>query len=125
MWPPSAANEGIDYCAAEIVAAGAIPTLGASSRAGAVGSKGGREVMRPEMSSVYSSFAWVVQKQDTKRVLVRTENLSPSKKHLCTEGGTFWDHMYFAGDDTFFCCHEVICVALEISLMNQLCRLSR
>lgn len=37
VWPPPAANEGIDYCAGEIVAGGAIPALGVSSRAAAVG----------------------------------------------------------------------------------------
>ena len=49
MWPRAAANEGIDCRADETVAAGALPALGASSTAGAAGSKGGSEVARPEV----------------------------------------------------------------------------
>lgn len=49
MWPRSAANEGIDYRADESVADAALPMLGASSRAGAAGNKGGSEVARPEV----------------------------------------------------------------------------
>lgn len=49
MWPRSAANESIDHHADETVAAGALPMLGMSSRAGAASSKGGDGVARPEV----------------------------------------------------------------------------
>lgn len=48
-WPRSAANEGIDHRADETMAAGALPTVSTSSRAGDAGSKRGSKVARPEV----------------------------------------------------------------------------
>lgn len=45
-----------------------------------------------ELSPGHCGFAQVVQKQKSKYMLARTENLSPWQEHLCTErlsGGTY------------------------------------